>query len=103
MRDILRSVGLAKAAGFLLSGEDTVRNAARGGKVRLVILSEDAGASAVKRAQQAADVCKARVMTLGCTKLELGAALGLGTVAIAAITDAGFAKMLAGKIEKSQK
>ena len=102
MRDILHSIGLAKAAGYLLSGEDTVRNAARGGKVRLVILSGDAGGSAVKRANQAAELCGARVVTLGCTKFELGAALGLGTVAIAAITDAGFAKMLSGKIDRSQ-
>lgn len=102
MRDTLRSIGLAKVAGFLLTGEDTVRNAARGGKVKLIILSEDAGSGAVKRADQAAQLCGVKVLTIGCSKFELGAAAGLGTVAIAAITDTGFAKMLIGKIEQSQ-
>ncbi len=100
MRNILRSMGLAKAAGALLSGEDTVRTAARGGKVKLVLLTADAGASTVKRARQIEELCGAPVLELDCSKYDLGGALGLSTVSIAAVTDAGFAKMLSGKIEK---
>ena len=99
MRNILSSIGLAKSAGCVVSGEDTVRNAGRSNKVKLILLAEDAGNSAMKRAKQVEAVSSAPLVVLQCSKTELGAALGLSTASIAAITDTGFAAMLLKKLQ----
>ena len=100
MPDSIRFLGLIKAAGKLVTGEDTVRNTARDGKVKLVLLTQDAGSSAVHRGRQAGALCGVPVVTLPCSKRELGAALGLDVVSVAAVTDSGFVKSLLQKIQK---
>ena len=102
MNNGLRTIGLAKAAGCLLSGEDTVRNAARKGKVKLLLLASDVGSSGEKRARQINETSGAPIIRLSCSKTELGGAIGLETVSIAAVTDAGFAGMLRAKLESRE-
>ncbi len=103
MSSFLQSLGLCKAAGALLTGEDTVRSAARAGRVRLVLTACDAGAAAQRRAQQASADAKAPYFRLDAAKEELGAALGLGPVSIAAVTDKGLAAMMERKLAENGK
>ena len=69
--------------------------AARGGKVRLILLAADASQNAAKRAEGFSFTAKAPVMVLEASKGELGHALGMNGPAMAAITDAGLAAALA--------
>ena len=77
-------------------GEEAVGKAARGGKVRLILLAADASQNAAKRAEGFGFTAKAPVVVPDVTKEELGHALGLTGPAMAAVTDAGLAAALAG-------
>ncbi len=87
-------LGLAKKAGRIESGEETVATAARAGKAKLIILAADAGRSARGFEKNAA--CP--VVTLPCGKSELGATLGRETVSVACLTDIGFASAFIDKL-----
>jgi len=94
----LRILGLARRAGKVEIGEEAVGKAARGGKVRLILLAADASQNAAKRAEGFSFTAKAPVMVLEVSKGELGHALGLTGPAMAAITDTGLAAALAGAL-----
>ncbi len=94
----LRILGLARRAGKVEIGEEAVGKAARGGKVRLILLAADASQNAAKRAEGFSFTAKAPVMVLEVSKEELGHALGLTGPAMAAITDTGLAAALAGAL-----
>jgi len=92
----LRILGLARRAGKVEIGEEAVGKAARGGKVRLILLAADASQNAAKRAEGFGYTAAAPVILLVASKAELGHALGLAGPAMAAVTDAGLAAALAG-------
>lgn len=91
----LRILGLARRAGKAEIGEEAVGKAARGGKVRLILLASDASGNAAKRAEGFGFTAKAPVVVLEVPKTELGRALGLAGPAMAAVTDTGLAAALA--------
>ena len=91
----LRILGLARRAGKVEIGEEAVGKAARGGKVRLILLAADASQNAAKRAEGFGYTAGAPVIRLEASKGELGHALGLLGPAMAAMTDAGLAAALA--------
>lgn len=91
---VLSRLGLAMRAGKLASGEEIVLKAIRSGEAKLVLLAEDASGNTRKKI---ADKCSSYGIPLliGFTRHELGAAVGKPERVIFAVTEQGFADMLA--------
>lgn len=94
MHKALFRLGLARRAGKLVTGEESVFKAVRSGEARLVILSEDASELTRKKA---ADKCASYGIPLriGFTRQELGGAIGKHERVLLAITDQGLADLIA--------
>jgi ribosomal protein L7Ae-like RNA K-turn-binding protein len=86
-------IGLAQRAGKLLSGEGTVESAIRRGKVKMLILAEDASANTKKVFINLAGGAHIPIHVFG-TKIELGAAIGKSHRSVVAITDINFVRGL---------
>ena len=91
-------LGLAKKAGKLEIGEESVSSAVRLSKARLIMSASDASASSKRHAQNLADSGGAVWITLPYDKSALGGLLGRGTPGILAITDTGLAASFAAKL-----
>jgi ribosomal protein L7Ae-like RNA K-turn-binding protein len=80
----LRLLGLARRAGKLICGLEAVLEHAGG--AAMILLASDAGNSVKREALR----LNRHTVTLPHSKAELGAAVGRGTCAIAAVTGAAF-------------
>jgi len=91
----LSHLGLAMRAGKLASGEEPVLKAIRSGEAKLVILAQDASDNTEKKLT---DKCESYQVPLviGFTRYELGGAVGKPERVMFAVTDQGFAQMIAG-------
>ncbi len=98
MHNILPLIGLARKAGRLEVGEEPVGAACRSRQAKLVLLAGDAAAGTARRAAHFGQTGNVLWLTLPFTKAELGGALGRSSCAMAAVTDAGLAASLAGKL-----
>ena len=98
MEHILSMIGLAKKAGLVEIGEEPVGSAARAKHARVILVAEDAGASSVRRAYSFAQSGACLCLTVGVSKDDLGRALGRTSVAMAAVTDIGFAESIVKKL-----
>lgn len=98
----LSFLGLAKKAGRVEVGDESVNIAARAGKTKLILTAADAGRSAGLRAENSGRAAGCPVAAVPFTKEELGAALGRDAVGVAAITDIGFAHAFAKKLHEEQ-
>ena len=98
MERILSMIGLAKKAGFVEIGEEPVGSAARAKHARVILVAGDAAASSVRRAYSFAQSGNCLCLTVDATKDQLGSALGRTSVAMAAVTDIGFAEALVKKL-----
>lgn len=81
-------------AGKLVTGEETVLKAIRAGEAKLVVLSRDASGNTGKKL---ADKCATYgvPMVVGFTREELGGAVGKPERVMFAVTDQGFADLIA--------
>lgn len=86
-------LGLGRRAGTVLAGEDPARRA--GSRAKLLLVSQDAGAHTVRWAQNTARP----FAVLPVTKQELGAALGMRSCAVLAMTDAALALAVAKTLD----
>lgn len=94
MDKLLQMMGLARRASLLQAGEEVAADAIAGHKARLVLLAADASERTVKKVrQQAGD--RVPVLITRAEKAAMGAALGKGSCAVAAVTDGGFAAKMA--------
>lgn len=91
-------LGLAKRAGKLAAGDEPVRELARSGVMRVVLLAADAGAAVSRQARFLAERAEVPLLTLPVTGAELGGALGRKTCAVCALSDSGFAAKAAEKL-----
>ena len=98
MDNILPLIGIAKKAGQLAIGEEPVGAAARAHKARLILLTSDAAAATVRRAESFAQAGGIFTLPLAATKAELGGILGRTSCAMVAILDAGLAASIGKKI-----
>lgn len=87
-------LGLASKAGKLVSGEEVVRNSIRQGKVKLLIISEDASDNTKKRFINTADFYKVTTYFWG-SKEQLGSSIGKSDRSVVGITDDNFTKSVA--------
>lgn len=98
MDNVLTMVGLALRAGRLAVGEEPVGAACRARDCRLLLLASDAADNTVRRAERFAQAGQCLAVTLPCSREELGAAVGRGFCAMAAVTDTGLAGAIAQRL-----
>ena len=84
-------LGLARKAGKLQTGEETVSAMLAEKHARLTILAADAGEATVRKIRGMAAGTRQGVLTIPCDKLRLGAALGRPMVSVAAFADVSMA------------
>ena len=91
--EALALLGLARRAGAVVKGTEATRQALRRGEARLVLFAEDGSDTQRGKILPLATARGIPLATLG-SREELGAALGSGSLAVVAVTRAGFAKQL---------
>jgi ribosomal protein L7Ae-like RNA K-turn-binding protein len=97
----LNLLGMAKKAGMLEIGSDSVVACARGGKARLIISASDASENSLRSAENCAAAAGAALITVPYTKDDIGAVVGRGSPGMLAITDIGMACAFAEKLSRS--
>ena len=102
MDNALSMIGLALRAGRLEAGEDPAGDACRERRCRLLLTAGDAAEHAVRKAERFAELGQCLTLALPYTKAELGAALGRGTCALAAVTDLGLALAITEKLAQAE-
>ena len=95
---ILSLLGLALRGNHLAVGEEPVEAAARAKDARLLLLASDAADNTRRRTVHFSEAGQCLWLRLPFTKAELGFALGRGSCAMLALTDAGFAASLTQKL-----
>ncbi|MFZ5352034.1 MAG: L7Ae/L30e/S12e/Gadd45 family ribosomal protein [Bacillota bacterium] len=84
-------LGLANKAGKLVSGDETVRNSIRQGKVKLLIISEDASENTCKRFVNTSVFYKVEYIQWGKKEL-LGYYIGKSERSVVGILDDSFSR-----------
>ena len=87
----LGMLGLARKAGKLQTGEESVGALILEKRARLTVLASDAGPATTRRIKSMMEGSRQRCITLPYDKLALGAALGKQTLAVAAFSDVSLA------------
>ncbi|MBO7208592.1 MAG: ribosomal L7Ae/L30e/S12e/Gadd45 family protein [Clostridia bacterium] len=90
---VLGYLGLAKKAGLLADGTESVVTSVRGNKSKLVILAIDASPSTVKKVTDKCSYYKVKLVTAG-TMSVLGNALGRELTACVSVNDEKFAEVI---------
>ena len=87
----LGMLSIARKAGKLQMGEESVGALLAEKRARLTILASDAGAATARRIRQQIEGSRQQLLVLPYDKQTLGAALGRQTLAVAAFTDVSLA------------
>ena len=95
MSKALEYLGIARMSGNIELGEENAKALVKAGKARALLLAGDASEGVKKRAEGYLYGFRAPLITLPCTKAELGGAVGRAQCAVAALRDLGLAKSLA--------
>ena len=93
-------LSIARKAGKLQTGEDTVGALTAEHRARLILLASDAGAATLRRVRMQTEGTRQRYLVLGYDKLTLGAALGKASVAVAAFSDVSLALAFVRTLEQ---
>ena len=100
----IRYLSLAAKAGRIVTGGDEVEKSIRRGRGGLLILASDAGADAVRRAEQLSRSSLVTPERSNYTKAQIAAAVGRGSsVALALVTDEGLARAYQDAFASAQK
>ena len=100
MDEILGYLGLAKRAGSLEYGEQTVSGAMLEKRAKLLILAQDASENTRGRAVHYAEETETVYITVPYTKSQLGEAIGKTSCAVLAVTDFGLAAAALRKLSE---
>lgn len=84
-------LGLARKAGKLQTGEESVSALLLEKRARLTLLASDAGAAAARKVRSLAAGTRQGVLEIPCEKQRLGAVLGKAEVSVAAFADVSMA------------
>ena len=95
-------LGLMRRAGAVQIGEDKALDAIRTGKVKLLLLSADASDRARRKAEAMTNGRRFQLVETHFLREALGLALGVGSCAMAAVTDLGFANALMKELAAQQ-
>ena len=99
--NFLSLLGLCHRAGMLASGEEPADAACRAREAKVLFTASDAAENTLRRARHFAENGHCPVLRLPYSKEELGSAIGRTSVAILAVTDAGFAAALAQRLKQT--
>lgn len=97
----LSLLGLALRGSNLAVGEEPVAEACKTGRARLVLTAGDAADNSARRARRWAESSGVPWAQVPWDKGTLGAALGRGSCAMAALTDRGLAAAFAQKLVRA--
>ena len=101
MKDKLLSyMGFARKSGNLVSGSNTCVFSMKKGKVRLLLITEDASENTKKKMTGEAKACKVPFIVCGDGE-ELSHAVGESGRTVFGITDENFAQVIKKEIEKA--
>lgn len=100
MSKVLSHLGLAVRAGKLVTGDELVLKGIRSSEAKLVVVAADASPNTRKKFQ---DKCRTYKIPLiiGFDRARLGSSVGKPERVILALTDQGFADMIAKEIENT--
>ena len=84
-------MGIARKAGKLQTGEETVGALLLQKRARLTVLANDAGSAVVRKLQGLAEGTRQQVLEIPCDKQTLGTILGRQSVSAAAFADVSLA------------
>lgn len=98
MEKSLSFLGLAKRAGKIEIGAESVQEAVLKRKAVLILSASDASTNSVKQAKRLAETGKIEHIVLPCEKIDLGEMLGRGLPGMVAVTDLGFASAFVEKL-----
>ena len=101
MNNALGVLGIAKKAGLLEIGEESVNAASKRKKARLILSASDASDASKRHAKGYADYGGGVWVQLELTKAELAAVIGRGAPGMIAVTDSGLAHSLLEKLAQS--
>ena len=102
MKKYLGVIGLAKRAGKLASGTESVLDAIRAGKSALVLIAADASEDTRKRICDKCAFYGGRYVVLSASKTELAAVLGRNDTAAASFLDASFVKAFEASLAREE-
>ena len=103
MNKALNYLGLARRGGMAELGEAPVGAIARAGKAYVILVAGDASDHTWRRAKSYAAGTDQQCIRLGCTKDEMGLAVGRTSLAIAAVTDVQMALALVSALGEPEK
>ena len=103
MNKALNYLGLARRGGLAELGEEPVGAIARTGKAYVILVASDASDHTWRRAKSYAAGTEQQCIRIGCTKDEMGLAVGRTSLAIAAITDVQLALALVKALGEPEK
>ncbi len=98
MAEILSTLRIARKAGRLELGDEQVGAACRASTAKLVLVANDAAENTFSRATHFSGFAKRHCVTVPHTKAEIGKALGTKPVAMIAVCDTGFARVIAERL-----
>ncbi len=98
MNKALNYLSLARKGGMAELGEEPVGAISRTGKAYVILVAGDASDHTWRRAKSYAAGTEQQCIRLGCTKEEMGFAVGRTSLAIAAITDVQLALALVSSL-----
>ena len=96
--NILSFIGLARRAGSVELGAEKVYEMASFGKAKMVLLADDVAGNTVNAVKNTCSRKEIPVVKAGCSKDELGPAVGFAQCGVITVTDTGFALSLAEKM-----
>ena len=102
MNKALNYLGLARRGGLAELGEEPVGAIARTGKAYVILVASDASDHTWRRAKSYAAGTDQQCIRIGCTKDELGLAVGRTSLAIAAVTDVQLALALVTALDQPE-
>ena len=103
MNKAMNYLGLARRGGLAELGEEPVGAAARAGKAYVILVAGDASDHTWRRAKSYAAGTEQQCIRLGCTKDEMGLAVGRTSLAIAAVTDVQLALALVKALDEPER
>ena len=103
MDKALSYLALARKGGLAELGEEPVGATARARKAYVILVAGDASDHTWRRAKSYAAGTDQQCIRLGCTKEEMGFAIGRTSLSVAAITDVALALALVKSLEEPEK
>lgn len=92
LQQLLQLMGMARRAGKVAQGFDAAVAALTQKTAGEIYLAADCAPRTVRNVQRAAEQTGAVILRIGCTREQLGNAIGCPPTGVLALTDRGFAK-----------